>query len=398
MFEGLKIPPVNIRNRKKKSDRPSVDKVAMEHWLATLPERSKGAAFVRNLRNYRKRTTALSYITGYRRFGISEGRNWIRLHPSLNSTGSDTLRWSSSNPNEQNISKQEGFNLRYAFGPLPGREWWSMDAKNIELRIPAYEAGEQEMIQLFERPDDPPYYGSNHLLNFHTVYPDIWDKELKAVGFEKVGPHCKKKYAGTWYQYCKNGGFGVQYGAMDREDGQGTADQAFHRPGSHAKLKERFSRLEAHNQWCIDYAESFGYIETVPDHSVDPLRGYPILCTRTQWGGILPTVPLNYRTQGTAMWWMCMAMIRCQDQLDKWNRGVRPEYRYYLVMQVHDELVFDFPAPPPDYKLKDQPWTYNGSKIAVLKGLMEQGGTNISIPTPVGVAYHADNWSEDVTI
>jgi hypothetical protein len=158
------------------------------------------------------------------------------LHPSLNPTGTDTLRWSCSNPNEMNIAKQEGFNLRLCFGPAPGREWWSLDAKNIELRIPAYESGQKDLIDLFERPDDPPFYGSTHLLNFSVVYPDLWEKELREVGLEKVGPHCKKKYASTWYQWCKNGGFAVQYGAVDRDDGGGTADRAFHRRGSHSLL------------------------------------------------------------------------------------------------------------------------------------------------------------------
>jgi hypothetical protein len=173
-----------------------------------------------------------------------------------------------------------------------------MDAKNIELRIPAYKANEKEMIALFEKPDEPPYFGSNHLLNFHTVYGDIWDSELQVVGFDRVGAHCKKKYASTYYQWCKNGGFKVQYGGLN-------ADDAFHRTGAHDKLRGRFSNLLGAgglNDRCIRRAEKFGYIETEPDIHVDPNRGYPLLCTRTQYGGILPTVPLNYYVQGTAMW------------------------------------------------------------------------------------------------
>jgi DNA polymerase I-like protein with 3'-5' exonuclease and polymerase domains len=408
-FGALGLPVI------KKSDKtgePSLDKFCLEQYQATLPERSKQLSFVNALQSKRKCDTANTYGEGYRRYWIPLGvfndkgeQLWYRLHPSLNPTGTDTLRWSSSNPSEQNISKQEGFNLREAFAPLPGRAWYSKDAKNIELRIPAYASGERLLIDLFERPDEPPYYGSTHLLNFHTVYDDIWDKELRSgVPLEKVGPHCKKKYASTWYQWVKNGGFAVQYGAVEKEEG--TADKAFHRPGSHAKLKARFSKLDILNTRQIKFAERFGYVETIPDKTVDPERGYPLLCTRTEWGNILPTVPLNYYVQGTAMWWMMKAMIRVQAFLDRLNRAdstlpgsiYRLAYKYrgegfYLIMQVHDELVFDFPA-----GTGEEPYNEFLPILRELKRLMEQGGDDIGIPTPVSCEYHPNNWAEGLTI
>jgi hypothetical protein len=96
---------------------------------------------------------------------------WWVLHPSSTLRGPTPSAGPSSQPNEQNISKREGFNLRRCFGPAPGREWWSLDAKNIELRIPAYESGEEAFIALFERENDPPYFGSNHLLIAHFLHP-----------------------------------------------------------------------------------------------------------------------------------------------------------------------------------------------------------------------------------
>jgi DNA polymerase I-like protein with 3'-5' exonuclease and polymerase domains len=385
---------------------PSLDKMAMEAYQTILPEKSKQRLFMRNLRNKRKRDTALSYMESYVKFwkplreDVAEDlfQHWYRLFPSLNPTGTDTLRFSSSNPNEQNISKQEGFNLRYMFGPAPEREWWSCDAKNIELRLPAYESGEQELIDLFERPDEPPYYGSTHLLNFHTVYPDIWNQELVNVGLDKVGPTCKKKYASSYYQWCKNGGFAVQYGAIDRADGKGTADIAFHRAGSHSKLKARFARLEKLNQRCISQAEKCGYVETIPDKTVDSKRGYPLLCTRTEYGKILPTVPLNYHIQGSAMWWMIKAMIRVQQQLDEWK--LEDGFDGFITMQVHDELVFDFPKsrlhPSKDVGKKFR--LTNLWRIRKIQSLMEQSGDDYGIPTPTSCEYHEHNWSEGVSL
>jgi hypothetical protein len=375
---------------------PALDsKVAIPIYKDTLKPRSREMFFITSLEEKRKRDTAVTYMDSYRRFWkqIRGKDDWYVLHPVLKPTGTDTLRWSSSNPNSQNISKKEGFNLRFAFGPAPGREWWSLDAKNIELRIPAYESNETEMIALFEKPNDPPYYGSNHLLNFHTVYLDLWERELKEVGIEKVGPHCKKKYASSWYQWCKNGGFAKIYGGQ-----KATVDRSFHKEGAYELIAQRFSKMEALNQHCIYTANKQGYVETMVDKTIGSKRGYPIWCTRTQWGKVLPTVPLNYHVQSTAMWWTMKAMIRTQEQLDQWNR--QGGDNYFLCMQVHDECVFDFPLSETD-PTKDNAKGYGPSnrwRIELIKKHMEEGGNDIGIPTPVGVEYHSHNWSEGIVV
>ncbi|KKK85693.1 hypothetical protein LCGC14_2770740, partial [marine sediment metagenome] len=75
-----------------------------------------------------------------------------------------------------------------------------LDAENIELRIPAYEAGETEMIDLFERPDDPPYFGSAHVLMFSVVYP----AEFQALKDKEWNV---KKHEPVKYGRVKNGDF-----------------------------------------------------------------------------------------------------------------------------------------------------------------------------------------------
>jgi len=396
-FDVLGLPVVKTT---KKGGNPSLDDKALEEYVTSLPHRSKALCFVKNLREKRKFDTALLYLDQYKRYRLPYlPPDWFVLHPSVNVTGTDTLRHSHSNPNTANVSKRDEANLRYCFGPAPGREWWCADGQNLELRIPAYLAGEEEMIRLFERPNDPPYYGSNHLLNFHTVYPDIWEVELKAVGYEKVGPHIKEKYAATWYQWGKNGGFAVQYGAVLKRDVVGTADRAFHRPGSHAKLVARFQRIHGSgglNEQCIREAEKYGYVETVPRKSVDPIRGYPLMVARTEWGSVLPTVPLNYKVQGTAMDWTNAGHVRCQEYLDKLNADLVNAYKlnsvddgYHIVLEVHDELVFDFPA-----GTGPEPWKTNLPVALECKRLMEKGGEDIGVPTPVSLKYHPKNWAE----
>lgn len=382
-FDVLDLP--RVYNSKARSAAPSLDaKNAIPHWLDVLE--GERLEFVRALVTKRARDTALAYMEGYRRFwlpapSVNGTGDWYVIHPSLNPTGTDTLRMSSSNPNEQNISKKKEANLRRAFGPLPGREWWALDYENLELRIPAYEAGEKDLIDLFERAEEPPFYGSEHLLNFSVVYPDLWEEAVLKAGLEKAGPWIKENWKDTWYQRVKNGDFAVGYGAIDRPDGLGTADRTFGRPGSHARLKARFAKKEALNQHWIRYAERYGYVETLPDKTVDSKRGYPLLCTRTEWGKILPTVPLNYHVQGTACWCAMKAMIRCEAQLQEWRRE---GFRAYLILNVHDELDFDFPAGG----------RRNLPKVRRLQKLMEQSGDDVGIPLKVAISWHPNNWGE----
>jgi len=94
------------------------------------------------------------------------------------------------------------------------------------------------------------------------------------------------------------------------------------------------------------------------------------------------------------------AMIRCQEYLDRVN-SLDKQNSFYMVMQVHDEIVFDFPnygivwGGGPGAIKEENP---NLVKIRNLVKLMEQSGDDIGIPLTVSAEYHADNWSEGVEI
>lgn len=360
----------------KKTGLPSMDKGVMEQYLADLPRNSKEREFVKNVVLGRKLDTAISYMESYYRFGLStEDQKYLILHCNMNICGTDTLRFSSDNPNSQNISKQEEYTLRSCFGPRPGREWYPMDYENIELRIPAYESGEQVMIDLFEKPDEGPYYGSYHLMNASIIYPDLfWPLANEKGAF-------KKKYASTWYQWCKNFGFAVQYGAVCKYGG--TADKAAHKNGAHFLVVNRLSEHSKLNRKMIDMAKRCGYVETIPDKTVDPTKGYRLKCTLNNYGGILETVPLSYHIQSTAMWCTAKAMLRCDDYL-KWV-SKKTGLKYYMTAQVHDEIVFDFPALG----------RRNLPIVKKCRELMEQSGDDISIPLRASVSYCPNNWAKD---
>jgi hypothetical protein len=291
MFNVLNLPVVAYTD----TGNPSMAKEAVSEWLVTL-KADRPLEFLKTWQFKKKRDTSVAYMDAYERFWVLNNLypGYFRLFPNINPTGTDTLRFSSNNPNSQNVSKDEtrcgecegegcpsckmtgkSFrSLKYILGPDPDREWYSFDARGIEDRLPAYESKQQELIDIFERSDEPPYFGSNHLLRFSAVYPDIWETELEEQTRNK--DHIKHKYKSTYYQWCKNGGFAVQYGAVEKSDGWGTADKAFHKQYAHRMLKERFSKLEKLNQYHIDHANRTGYVETIPDRA-------------SAWIGVIPS-------------------------------------------------------------------------------------------------------------
>ena len=381
VFDVLELP---VAAKSKKTGNPSLSsKDALPTYLDTLPPRSKSREFIRCLGEARKRSTAVSYMSSYRTYSLREDRETCRLHPSVNVTGTNTLRSSSKRPNEQNISKKQGFNLRYAFGPSPGREWWSLDYNNLELRIPAYECQEPAMLELFEHPNDPPYFGSYHLLIFSILYPDE---------FRKHGAEVKDKYKSTLYQWTKNGNFAELYGAVDTGDGKSTADRAFHYPGAQAIVASKLKKKSALNQYWIDFARKYGYVETIPDITVDPEQGYQLTCPKRFSGYsdyISPTIPLNYHVQGTACWVKMKAMIKVQDYFDRVNSKRPSDKHCYIIMDVHDEIVLDLPY---------RPHLRNRSIIKQVRKLMESCGDDIQIPLTVGVDYNPVSWDKGIEL
>lgn len=404
VFEGFGLKA----SKKTPNGNDSMDKSQLGEWLEELSPSSKPHMFIKNLLDYRKRQTAISYIESYDTYKINIDKDWAKLYPGINPTGTHTLRMSSQNPNETQISKQEletldeedgetkKRNAREMFGPLPGEEWWSMDAQNIERRIPVYEVGERLIIDLFEKPNEAPYFGSEHSLVAHILHP----KEFEACG---DGKKFKEKYKATLYQWTKNFNFAVQYGCQEAK-----GDATAHVKGAFKKVKSRFKQLDKLNQAMIDHANKFGFVETMPDKSVDPNRGYPLYCERTKWGKVSPTIPLSYHVQGTAMQWTNKAMVRCQAFLDQLNQVNSLLFRklmgrhkttkeqlvgYAIVLQVHDELVFKFP--------RGQGKESHKTNLPIaneIRRIMSLGGDDIGVPISVGCEYHSVSWGKGLVI
>lgn len=399
IFNRMKLPISKTTKETKNGGggNPSLDAEVLDDYVLSLPHKSQELLFIKNLVAMRKRKTALNYIEGYQRHWVplkgGDDEEWYKLHSNLNPVGTAHLRWSCSNPNNTNISKKENFNLRQMFGPAEGREWWSLDAQNIELRIPAFEAGEKDLIEVFLNPTKAPYYGSYHLVVFDTLHPEL---------FRKHGKACKDLFEATWYQWVKNFNFALIYGCQEKK-----GDATAHVKGAFQKIRYRFPKIAQLADKQIEIANRTNGIETIPDKTVNPRRGYPIKCSFGNYGKVRPTLPLNYHTSGTAMQWTGKGMIRCDEKLTEWEQS---GFDGFITLQVHDEMVFDFPKSKvcpieentkikngeiiPRFKaLQSNLW-----RVRILQKLMEEGGNDIGIPTPVGVELNQYSWDKNIAL
>lgn len=384
LLEHWKLP---VLKRSKKTKEPSLDKDVLAAWEVLVEPNSHQHRFIKSLRNKRKKDKNIGAMEGYERFGIPVPKHpqFRVLHASYNPVSQATLRWNSQNPATQTVAKQpddDGYSLRYLFGPEAGREWWRWDYSNIELRIPAYEAGEQAMIDLFEKPDEAPFYGSYHLLVASIIWPEEFEGCLRrGVAFND--PIEKGGYKETLYQWIKNGNFAVTYGAIEES---GTADRAYHKEGAHRLIKSRFTKIAALNEKLIAMAQRCGYVETM---EIAGVGKYPIQVGRTynSYTGrmeIRPTTPLNYHSQSTAMNCMGSAMLKVYDYLNSLKGD------HYITLQVHDELVISMP--------KGKTPRANLPKVLKVKELMEYSGNEIGVPLVVDFSYHPSNWKDAVSI
>jgi DNA polymerase I-like protein with 3'-5' exonuclease and polymerase domains len=338
--------PVLALSKSKKS--PGTDKNAVKILKDALATDCKAYEFLDHLENFRHLKAALTYLNSYRRgsFGIGDG--WLRLHTTINSTGTVTTRLSTSNPSQQNVSKQKAYNLRYLFGPAPGRIWYSIDQSNVEMRLFAYCSGDEKLIKAFEDGYDV------HLIFAEALYP----REFAQCVADGVS--FKDRYDSTLYQWIKNGNFALIYGAAETK-----ANATYRLAGAYDLIRQRLPLVDVFIRKMHNIATTQGYVEL--------LGGYRLQVPKRE-----PHKASNYFIQGSAGWAIQVAMNRVWEYLKQYG----PEYK--MVLQVHDELVFDFPLAAPGV---------NERIISDVARIMEMSGDDIGIPLPVEVNIHPETWS-----
>ena len=236
-----------------------------------------------------------------------------RIHTSLNQAITATGRLSSSEPNLQNIpiKTEIGRQIRKAFVASPGNLLISADYSQIELRILAHVSRDEELIQAFSIDSD-----------IHTRTA----AKLFEVSEDQVTPEMRRQ--------AKTVNFAVIYGMSE----YGLARE-LNIPTQVARhyIEEYFQEypgVKAYSRDTLSKARDLGYVQSLHGRR----RYMPELHSANRtFREFAERAAVNMPIQGTAADIVKIAMIHVYDELK--SRG----YKTRLVLQVHDELVFDSP-------------------------------------------------------
>jgi DNA polymerase-1 len=236
-----------------------------------------------------------------------------RVHTSFNQTVTATGRLSSSNPNLQNIPirSEEGRRIREAFIPESGQVLLSADYSQIELRLLAHLSEDPVLMESFQKEQD---------VHARTA------SELFQVPIPTVSADQRRQ--------AKTINFGIIYGMgalrLARSLGIPTKTaQAYI-----AQYFARYQRIKSYMDGILVEARARGYVTTlfgrrryVPDlHSKNP-----------QVASAAERATINTPIQGTAADLIKMAMVAIDRRLEQ------EKLRTRMLLQVHDELLFEVP-------------------------------------------------------
>jgi DNA polymerase I len=237
-----------------------------------------------------------------------------RVHTTFNQTATTTGRLSSTNPNLQNIPirSELGRPVRACFVAEPGNQLLSADYSQVELRVLAHVADEPVLKEVFHAGEDV------HAATAAEVFEIARDEV-------DVSQRSKAKMVN----------FGIVYGLT----GFGLADRLNipRKEGEEfvARYLERIPAVRAFRDGVIERAQEEGYVTTLMG------RRRPIPELRS---GNPNTRRLGERLavstviQGTAADIIKVAMVRAEAALGE--AGLETQ----LVLQIHDELLFEGPA------------------------------------------------------
>jgi len=300
LFEKMNLPKGKKMKTGYSTDADTLDVLARDYEIAG------------RILEYRQYAKLLStYVDGL--LAVMDAKT-NRIHSSLNQTITVTGRLSSTEPNLQNIPirMEEGRRIRKAFIASAGNRLLSGDYSQIELRVLAHLSGDEALTEAFRRGQD---------IHRSTA------AEVFGVKPENVTPGQR--------QAAKAVNFGLIYGISDfglaqdlgisRDEAKSYMDRYFRRyPG----VKVYFDRLLA------DAAEE-GFVRTM----LNRRRYLPELRSSNYHSRSFgQRAAMNAPIQGTAADIMKLAMVGVKRLLEREGLGET------MVLQVHDELLFDMPA------------------------------------------------------
>lgn len=241
-----------------------------------------------------------------------------RIHTTLDQTRAATGRLSSTNPNLQNIPVRSplGATIRECFVAEPGNILTSADYSQVELRVLAQVANDEVLKEIFRKGED-----------VHTETAAA----IFGIDPEKVD-HATRDRA-------KAVNFGIIYGLS----AFGLSDRLkIPRDEAAEFIKRYLDRFEGVKQFMDDtvaQAKKDGYVTTL----IGRRRAIPeINSSQVQTRNLGERLAINTVVQGTAADIIKQAMIDCSAALKEADVETK------LVMQIHDELLFEGPIKEAD--------------------------------------------------
>ena len=275
-----------------------------------------------------------------------------RVHASFNQVVAATGRLSSSDPNLQNIPirSEEGRAIRSAF--LPGNDKWTLlgaDYSQIELRVLAHYAEDAALIGAFDRDED-----------IHALVAS----QIHGVALEDVTKEMRRS--------AKAVNFGVLYGQspfglakalkIDRDEAADFIEAYF----------ARYPQIDTFLLQTLEACRKDGFVTTLFGRRRE-IRGI-----RSEGGGrqrnLAERMAINTVIQGSAADLMKQSMINIANRLD------REKFESNMLLQIHDELVFEVPP---------------GELEVMQKTVREEMETVASLKVPLKVDMRCgSNWAE----
>ena len=336
LFEKLKLPVVRRTKTGFSTD---------EEVLQTLSESHPLPASLIEYRELQKLQS--TYVEGLQG-GMLPGDD--RIHTTFNQTVTATGRLSSSNPNLQNIPirTELGRQIRKAFIPEAGWTFLSADYSQIDLRVLAHISKDARLTEAFRNDQDV------HALTACEVF---------GVTPKDITPEMRRA--------AKSINFGIVYGIspyglsqqlqVSAEDAKTYIDRYFN----------RYAGVKAWIDQILQQARAEGYVKTL----LGRIRYLPeIRSKNSAVRGFAERTAMNTPIQGTSADLIKLAMLHLQTAQEK------REWSGRMLVQVHDELLFEMP--PADLAASQKR----------IKELMERA-LPLSVPVIVDLKT-GPNWAE----
>ncbi|MCX7042102.1 MAG: DNA polymerase I [Gammaproteobacteria bacterium] len=338
LFDELKLPAaIKTPGGAPSTNEEALEAIADQHELPRLILEYRGLAKLRS--TYTDKLPLMrNPVTG-------------RVHTSYHQAGAATGRLSSSDPNLQNIPirSEDGRRIRQAFVAPPGRKIVACDYSQIELRIMAHLSGDAGLVQAFKSGQDV----------HRATAAEVFGESVESVTSDQR-------------RAAKAINFGLMYGmsafglARQLGIGRGEAQDYI------ALYFSRYPGVREYMDRVRGQARETGYVETVFGRRL----ALPEIQSRNQAQRAgAERAAINAPMQGTAADIIKRAMI----DVDAWIQSL-PDSPALMLMQVHDELVFECDA------------GFVPTLVAEVKARME-AAAELSVPLVVDVGV-GDNWDE----